>query len=385
MKQNRSEVSIAFAALAALAIHACTGRSGPAHPEPVRSVAAPGLTPVGTAAADAGPDLDAADAADAQVGRTWEALARGTGTQADRALGEGDEAYLAERWLEAARAYERARELAPSDPAPLVGKVRVAIAEAGVPTDHAGAPGHPVLKKAVETLRRAIRLDASYGPAHLEFGRALLVLGQAADAVASLREAARLLSGNPEAHSALGVALLATGKAKEAVESLRKAAKLDPDSVARQTNLGTALLLRGRVHRAVRVFERAVTLAPDDGRIRTDLGTAYLLMQDVQRALPHLRKAVEIDPDRATFRSNLGYALQMQKKHDAAIEQYRKAVEIDPDLGSAWINLGTALAQTGKRAKARKAFERAIEIDPTDPRPPANLEELEQMGDAGTP
>lgn len=374
--------------MTAAVAHACAGSPNQPPAEPVRSVAAPGLTPVDSATvavdggvADGGADGPQAVAAPPRIG-----LARGTDTPSDRALAQGDEAYLAERWDEAQAAFTQAAQLAPKDPAPIVGKVRVVLAKNDVPTDHAAAPDHPLLRKALTQLRRALQLDPNYGPAHLEFGRALLVMGKATEAVASLRSAARLSAADPESHSALGVALLATGKGQEAVQQLQRAVELDPNNVARQTNLATALLLRGHAHEAIRVLERTVVLAPNDGRVRTDLGTAYLTVQDLQRAVPHLRKAVELEPDRATFRSNLGYALQMLQNHAGAIEQYRKAIELDPKLGSAWINLGTALAQTGERGEARKAFQRAIELDPTDPRPRTNLQELDEIeNDAGKP
>jgi Flp pilus assembly protein TadD len=379
--------------VAALAMTLGCASSGPA-PEPVRSVAAPGLTPepadasiVPDPAVDAGVDSDPSESLQqdgAPVAAPVIGLARGTGTPSDQALAVGDEAYLQDRWDEAQKAYVQAARLAPKDPAPIVGQVRTALAKADAPTDHAAAPNHAGLRQAVGRLRQALRLDAHYGPAHLELGRALLVMDQAEEAVAALRQATRLLDRDPEAHSALGVALLATGKGQEAVTALRRSVELDPDNVARQTNLATALLLRGHAHEAARVLERTVALAPDQGRVRTDLGTAYLAMQDLKRALPHLQKAVELDPNRATFRSNLGYALQLANNHSGAIEQYRKAIALDPKLGSAWINLGTALAQTGKRPEARQAFERAIALDPTDPRPRANLQELDELEqDAG--
>ena len=123
--------------------------------------------------------------------------------------------------------------------------------------------------------------------------------------------------------------------------------------------------------------------AASDVYKRQDLGTAYLALNDLQKAMRHLRRAVEIDPNRATFRSNLGYGLLSLGDTTGAIEQCRKALELDAKLGSAWINLGTALARTGKRQQARQAFERAVALDPTDPRPRANLQELDEIERAG--
>ena len=54
-------------------------------------------------------------------------------------------------------------------------------------------------------------------------------------------------------------------------------------------------------------------------------------------------------------------------------------MKLDPKLGSAWINVGTIAAKQQRYADSRRAFERAAALDPTDPRPKANLEELDAL------
>ncbi|OQB16872.1 MAG: TPR repeat-containing protein YrrB [Deltaproteobacteria bacterium ADurb.Bin207] len=360
--------------------------SPPSTKEPVRTVAMPGLQPVESndqGDSPPGNDVASARSPDPLPPLAVVGLARGTGTPADQALARGDDAYRNEQWDAASEAYLQAQRLAPTDPAPLVGQVRVALAKADAPTAHAADPQQPLVRQSVAKLRQARRLDPSYGPALVELGQALLVLDESEEALSVLQAAVQQLPSNPDALSALGVALLANGRSQEAVNALQKAVELDPGSIPRLTNLATAWLLQGETSRAVEVYERAVLLAPDDGRIHTDLGTAYLALNDLQKAMRHLRRAVEIDPNRATFRSNLGYGLLSLGDTTGAIEQCRKALELDAKLGSAWINLGTALARTGKRQQARQAFERAVALDPTDPRPRANLQELDEIERAG--
>src|SRR5215471_8705845 len=155
-------------------------------------------------------------------------LARGTGSPADDALAAGDKAYDADDFATAEARYRQAMALAPKDAAAIVGLCRVAIAKTKLPTDFNAAPGHPVLERAVTDLRRALRLDASFAPAHVELGRALLMLGKADAALGALRKAVELAPRDPEAHSGLGVALLATGRSDDAVNELGKASELDP-------------------------------------------------------------------------------------------------------------------------------------------------------------
>jgi len=304
-------------------------------------------------------------------------LARGAGTPGDTALAAGDAAYDADDFVKAEEKYREAAKLLPKDAAPLVGLARVGIAKTNLATDYNVAPKHPALDKAVQQLRQAIKLDAKFAPAHIELGRALLMLGKAPDALSALRKAVDLAPDDAEAHSALGVADLATGHADEALAELARAADLDPGSAPRQTNLGTALFMRGRVAEALKAYELASRIAPNDPRTLSDLGTALLAENQIDRAISVLRSAVKLDPKRAALHSNLGYALQQKRDLHGAIVAYR--VELDEKLVSAWINLATALVLTGDRPGAHKALERAEKLDPSDPRVRANLDELRDL------
>lgn len=312
-------------------------------------------------------------------------LARGTGDEPDAALLEGDRAFWVDDLGNARKGYERARRLAPQDPAPRLGLLRVALAETGVPTDYAAAPKNPKVRALAKELDALVKQHPRYAPAHVERGRVLLIMGQAEPALRSLELGASLSPEDAEAHSALAVALLALGKSAEALDRFRRASELDPNNAARLTNLGTAYMMRGRVGDAVKAYQRAVELDPNDPRARGDLGTALLAANRVTEALPHLKRAVELAPERATLLSNLGYAYQQGGNLDLAIQTYRDALSKDERLGSAWINLGTALAQKQRYAEAEQAFRRAEQLDPTDPRVKANLQELEDLRRGGAP
>jgi Flp pilus assembly protein TadD len=314
-----------------------------------------------------------------KAGKMPGGLSRGTGDALDAALFEGDKAYAADQLAAAEQHYTRAKKLAPRDPAPEVGLVRVALSKSGVATDYAAAPKDKKIGALEKRVSAVIRAHASYGPARVERGRLLLILGLADQALSELEQAVTLEPNDPESHSALGVALLATGKADQALARFRRAAELDRDNPARLTNLGTAHMMRGQVEDAIKAYERAVALAPNDARARGDLGTALLSANRPDHALPHLEAAVKLAPDRATFLSNLGYAQQQRGKLDQAIDTYKLALKKDPKLGSAWINLGTALAQKGKLDEAEAAFKKAQALDASDPRVKANLDELAEL------
>ena len=138
-------------------------------------------------------------------------------------------------------------------------------------------------------------------------------------------------------------------------------------------------MMHGDVRQAITAYRRAVQFAPNDARAHGDLGTALLAGHDVDGAMPHLMKAHQLAPERATFMSNLGYAHQLRGELEQAVHWYQRAIERDKRLNSAWINLATARAQQRRFDEARRALDEAERIDPSDPRIPANRQELEQM------
>ncbi len=311
------------------------------------------------------------------------ALTTGGTEKADVELAAGDAAFEAGTLPVAQTHYIAARNAAPKRAAPIVGVARVRIAKVNAPLDYGSAKGNTEIAAASKELRRATTLEPQLGQAHVELGRALLLLGDAAGALDALRKGASLLPDEAEAHSAYGVALLATGNGDEALAALLRAAELDPGSSARHGNLGTVLLMRGRVLDAISEYELQLQLASGDPMAHADLGAALLhsgAKADVERGTRELEAAVKLEPKRASFHSNYGYALQLQGRSFEAITQYREAIRIDDTFAGAWINLATVLAREPKtRGEARAALERARSLDATDPRVNANLDELDEL------
>ncbi|MBX3205465.1 MAG: tetratricopeptide repeat protein [Labilithrix sp.] len=377
---HAARAAVAFALLAG-----CTNPPPAAGPETVTTPPQPAATPEparsGPAPSASAPVASAPPAEALPPPKpTTLSLARTGDAALDAQLAEADKAFEAGDLAAALAGYEAAKKAAPRRAGPIVGAARVKVTKASPALGFAAAEKNAEVIAAAKDLKRAADLEPGYGPAHVEHGRALLLLGSAAEAEAALRKGAKLVPEEAEAHSALGIALLATGKTEEALVELTKAKELDPGSAARRGNLGTVLFMRGRVRDAIKEYEVEARLAPDDARAHSDLGTALLAESDFTRAIPELRRAIELEPKRATFRSNLGYALQLQGRVADAIVEYREALRLDPKLASAWINLATALARDPKtRGEARQALKTAGGIDPTDPRVKANLEELDAL------
>ncbi|HEX5099183.1 MAG TPA: tetratricopeptide repeat protein, partial [Polyangiaceae bacterium] len=302
------------------------------------------------------------------------------------ALAEGDAADDRDDLPNAKDAYGRALRLAPGDPAPHAGLARVELAAPSVVLAFGSAPKNQRLLALVGDLATARSRSSDFAPLYREEGKALLVLGRGAEATERLTRAVELAPNDLEAVSTLAVVLMSTGQSALALPHLRHAVALAPNEAAPLTNLGTALLLTGDVGAAAEAFEKVVALEPNDARAHSDFGTACLTQGRIERAVSELTRATELDPARATYRSNLAHALELAGRLEDARASAKRATELDPKLGAAWINAGTIAAKQKRYADARAAFQHAAALDPTDPRPKANLEELEAVeGKPATP
>src|SRR5262249_43801889 len=112
----------------------------------------------------------------------------------DATLSEADAAFEAGDLKKALRGYEEARKAAPKRAAPIVGIARVKVTTASPSLSFAAASGQADVVAASKDLKRATEIEPAFGPAHVEYGRALLLLGDAPAAEAALRKGVRLVS-----------------------------------------------------------------------------------------------------------------------------------------------------------------------------------------------
>ena len=118
---------------------------------------------------------------------------------------------------------------------------------------------------ALEPLKRATDVDASYAEAHLNTGIALAEASRWGEAIVAYRKAIALPTLiNPHiAQQNLGLALYHVKRYAEAEEALRFAIGLDPQLEAAFYNLGLVLIAVDRQAEAKLAFRRARELAPN--------------------------------------------------------------------------------------------------------------------------
>jgi serine/threonine-protein kinase len=195
------------------------------------------------------------------------------------------------------------------------------------------------LRKALEKLKEATRLDSDYAQAYAEqsivwFNLESVSQGPElvrvkAQARSAAQHAIELSPNLPEAHVALGWVFLAW----------------DWD-------------LRAAEHE----FSSAVRLAPNSARAKNGLGTLYAYLAQFDRAALLIQQARDLDPLNSSFVSNLGFVRFAQRRTEDAEKLYRAALELEPGAAGCHFMLARLALERGAMGEALR--EAQAENDP---------------------
>jgi tetratricopeptide (TPR) repeat protein len=243
----------------------------------------------------------------------------------ERHAREGQKALAERRWGDAARAYEKLRELSP------------------------------------ETAEVHAQLGMIYFQQH-EFARA----------VPTLRQAIKLKPGLPNVDILLAMCLSELGRYDEALPGLQKGFGQSADTALRRLaglQLQRAYTGLGRDDEAVEVALQLTRLFKDDPEVLYHTGRlfsnyAYLLTM----------RLAEVAPTSVWMHQAAGEANESLGSYDAALDEYRRVLALAPDRPGIHYRLGRVflararppLAEPGAEANAAREFEEELRVDPTN-------------------
>jgi tetratricopeptide (TPR) repeat protein len=235
---------------------------------------------------------------------------------------EGEQALAENRYDDAARAFEKLRELAPG------------MAEA-----------------------------------HARLGLIYYQQGKFEQAAATLRQALKLKPTLPNLDVLLAMSLSELGKFEEALPGLQKGFKRTNDAALKRSN-GLQLL---RAYTGLQQDDKAVEVALELTRaFPKDPETLYHAARLFGNyAYLSTVKLAQVAPDSLWVHLAAGEANESQGKTDLALREYRQALALDPRRPGIHFRLGRVLlarAQTDATAEseALKEFAQELQLDPTN-------------------
>ena len=246
-------------------------------------------------------------------------------TELERYAAEGQKALAERRWAEAARAYEKLRELSP------------------------------------ETAE-----------VHAQLGMIYFQQRDFARAIPPLRRALKLKPDLPNVDVLLAMCLSELGQYKEALSGLQKAFGQSADAALRRVSglqLQRAYNGLGQDDKAVEVSLQLTRLYADDPEILYHSGRlisnyAYLLTM----------RLAQVAPASVWMHQAAGEADESIKNYDSALEEYRKVLALTPDRPGVHYQIGRVYlararppySEPDAEANAAREFEQELRIDPTN-------------------
>ena len=213
--------------------------------------------------------------------------------------------------------------------------------------------------KAVEALRRAVRLNPADERSHLSLARALIWANDLPAAAGALTD---FLSAVPQSGGAryeLGLVHRSEGRDEEAVAalvgSLASMPLLGANSIHRM--IGTLHRSRQRFDDAATAFSRRLELIPNDAGAHVDLGEVYQRLGRDLEALAEFAVAAAIEPALPVAHAGAAQIHLRQGRHADAIEASRRVLALDPRHREARYTLATALIRSGRDGDGARELE----------------------------
>jgi predicted O-linked N-acetylglucosamine transferase (SPINDLY family) len=219
-------------------------------------------------------------------------------------------------------------------------------------------------EEALDTLGRAVELDAAPAAAWFNYGNLLFELRRREAAEAAYR---RALERDPELYPAaarLARLLYRRGELEESERWYRAALERAPRHAETLNSLGVVLKDLGRRDEAIDCWRRATAINPRLATAHNNLGALYRLMRRPRLAHEHLRTALQLAPRDTVAAANLAHVLLEQGRTSEAETLARRIVERDPASAEGHHMLGFALAYQCEIEPAIEAFLQAHRHEP---------------------
>ncbi len=270
---------------------------------------------------------------------------------------------------EAAAEFERAQQMAPSDPFPYARLAQI----------HAEQGEFEAAFRELDTAHEA-------GIAHVELSMARCFvhqqIGEWDEAIRVLEDACRQFPDEPAPHRSLGWILLRQDRAPEAVEPLQEAVRLEPDVAYNHVLLGRAYAAVGRTKEALREIQEASRREPEETSALVQLGWMSAGEGRFEEAAASFKDAVRREPEAASHRMALAHMYEKLGETNQALEQWERAATVEPEDPSVQEAVGRAYERYGLRRDAAGSYHWALKLGGPDRRISARLAMiLAELGD----
>ena len=220
------------------------------------------------------------------------------------------------------------------------------------------------LGQAERVCRQIIAARPAQADAHNILGVTLAAMGRHDDAVESIKRAIKLNANAASYQANLGEILRQAGKKDEALKALTAAVKIDPNNAQSLNNLGIIHYDLRKFKEAIDFYQRALKARPTMAEAVNNLGNALRVTGDVDGAMNAYQEALTLRASYPEAYNNLGTLLQQDRKFDEAEHAFRKAIQQNARYIEAHNNLASLLFMQKKEVDALRLLGDVLKFAP---------------------
>ena len=222
-------------------------------------------------------------------------------------------------------------------------------------------------KKAVTTLKRAVKLNPKMGDAHVFLGNAYLELEQHDEARQAYDKALALNPNDFNARRGLARATVDLAHMGKSVTALEAELEANPDNPNLQAILGQCYFEQEKYKRAIDILTKANEAIPNDNHIMFLLGEAYTNFHKPKEAIEWFTKIIEVEGRRLPhILISMSQAAKRGGDFDQAIAWAEEAIALHPEGIAPKNNLARVLAIIGDKKKAAELHKTVLDEHPED-------------------
>lgn len=244
-----------------------------------------------------------------------------------------------------------------------------------------GSAQSDLLFEAVAELRKSLRADYGYAPAHERLAAALQKLGFHSNAAYEYRLALQLQPGMQDAMRGLIDALASIPDYEQAVEAAQQLERAAPDKAGNHLILGNLQFSKKDYAAAAGSYREAIRLEPSRVSAHLGLGAALYFEKLLQGAEGEFRELLRLKPDDEDALLWLGLTLNDELKPEEAIGVLQNALKLNSKTAETHYELGRALHARRNYDEALAELNEALTLNPKPVR--YHREVAHTLADAG--
>ncbi len=218
-------------------------------------------------------------------------------------------------------------------------------------------------EKAETEIKRALRLQANYGPALLALG-AIQIAGHRMNEAEQTYQRLDALPGK-EFKGYHALLLFQMGKRDAALAELAKLARLDPNDLTARTRLFAALVLMGKTPEARDLVAAALRKNPRDTDALLQRAELALKTGNAQQAEEDLRQVLNFEADSAQAHFELAQVYRSRGLKEPERQELNQALHLDPEMLPARLALARNFLLSTKPKSALEILDQAPETQRT--------------------